>query len=260
MKSLGLIKASLDGYKIVITGAGTGIGFSTSCLFADLGASVALNYLPEDNYAMDSVNLLKNKFSKVYGVPGDVSDELQAKKVIKDSCNFLNGIDWLVNNAGISLVEEPIPFSDLDKIDDNFWDQIISVNLMSAFYCSKAAALELKKTRGAIVNISSVASNGKRGTSIPYSVSKGALETLTISLAKALAPEIRVNAVAPGFTNTRMTSTRSEEHKNRMREQTLLYRIAQPEEIAEVILFLCVSGSYVNGEIINVNGGQGYIY
>ena len=91
-------------------------------------------------------------------------------------------------------------------------------------------------------------------------MSKGALETLTISLAKALAPEIRVNAVAPGFTNTRMTSNRSKEHKKRMGEQTLLYRIAQPEEIAEVIFFLCVSGSYVTGEIIYVTGGQGYIY
>ena len=220
MKSLGLIKASLDGYKIMITGAGTGIGYATSCLFAEMGASVALNYLPEDKYAKESVEILEQKFSKIYGIPGDVSDELQAIKVMQKTYNCLNGLNWLVNNAGVSLVKKPIPFCDLDKLDENFWNQMISVNLMSAFYCSKAAALELKKTRGAIVNISSVASNGKRGTSIPYSVSKGALETLTISLAKALAPEIRVNAVAPGFTNTRMTSKRSKEHKKRMGNQS----------------------------------------
>ena len=127
-------------------------------------------------------------------------------------------------------------------------------------YCSKAASKYLKTTEGSIINITSISSNGKRGTSIPYAVSKGALETLTSSMAKALAPEVRVNAVSPGFTKTSMTNQRSKQHKQRMADQTLLKRIAEPEEIAEIIFLLCVSGSYITGETINVNGGNGYFY
>ena len=119
---------------------------------------------------------------------------------------------------------------------------------------------ELIKNKGAIVNVTSISSNGKRGTSIPYAVSKGALQTLTVSLAKSLSPNVRVNAVSPGFTETAMTNQRSEEHKKRMAKQTLLNRIAKPEEIAETIFFLCVSGSYITGETINVNGGHGFNY
>ena len=136
----------------------------------------------------------------------------------------------------------------------------MNVNLMSAFYCSRIASKELIKNKGSIVNVTSISSNGKRGTSIPYAVSKGALQTLTVSLAKSFAPNVRVNAVSPGFTESAMTNQRSEEHKKRMAKQTLLNRIAKPEEIAETIFFLCVSGSYITGETINVNGGHGFNY
>ena len=124
----------------------------------------------------------------------------------------------------------------------------------------KVGCKYLKVNKGCIINVTSISSNGKRGTSIPYSVSKGALQTLTYSMAKALAPEVRVNAVSPGFTKTNMTSQRSKKHKQKMADQTLLKRIAEPEEIAEIIFILCASGSYITGETINVNGGHGYIY
>ena len=145
-------------------------------------------------------------------------------------------------------------------IDDNFWKQIMQVNLMSAFYCSRASAKYLKEKKGAIVNVTSISSSGKRGTSIPYAVSKGSLNTLTRSLAKSLAPDVRVNAVSPGFTITNMTRQRSKLHKEKMAKQTLLKRNAKPKEIAEIIFMLCVSGSFMTGEIINVDGGHGYIY
>ena len=136
----------------------------------------------------------------------------------------------------------------------------MQVNLMSAFYCSRASAKYLKETKGAIVNITSISSSGKRGTSIPYAVSKGSLNTLTRSLAKSLAPDVRVNAVSPGFTITNMTKQRTKSHKEKIAKQTLLKRNAKPKEIAEIIFMLCVSGSFVTGEIINVDGGHGYIY
>jgi 3-oxoacyl-[acyl-carrier protein] reductase len=136
----------------------------------------------------------------------------------------------------------------------------MNVNVMSAFYCSRIASKELIKNKGSIVNVTSISSNGKRGTSIPYAVSKGALQTLTVSLAKSFSPHVRVNAVSPGFTETSMTNQRSDENKKRMARQTLLNRIAKSNEIAETIFFLCVSGSYITGETINVDGGQGFNY
>ena len=260
MYSIGKIKASLKGYTILITGGGSGIGFSTAKLFANMDANIAINYLPEDTESKNRVKELKEKYSNIIEIPGDVSQEIVAKKLIFETIEKFKGLNFLVNNVGIGLVKDPIPFYDLDQLNDNFWQKIINVNLMSAFYCSRIASKELIKNKGSIVNVTSISSNGKRGTSIPYAVSKGALQTLTVSLAKSFSPNVRVNAVSPGFTETTMTNQRSEEHKKRMEKQTLLNRIAKPEEIAETIFFLCVSGSYITGETINVNGGHGFNY
>ena len=260
MYGIDKIKASLKGYTLLITGGGSGIGYATAKLFAKMDANIAINYLPEDTISKNRVKKLKEKYINIIEVPGDVSQEIIAKKIIFETIEKFKGLNFLINNVGIGLVKDPIAFDDLDQLNDNFWQKIMNVNLMSAFYCSRIASKELIKNKGSIVNVTSISSNGKRGTSIPYAVSKGALQTLTISLAKSFSPNVRVNAVSPGFTKTTMTNQRSEEHKKRMAKQTLLNRIAKPEEIAETIFFLCVSGSYITGETINVNGGHGFNY
>jgi len=260
MKSLGLISAPLKNKTVFITGGGAGIGFATAKLFAKMEANVAINFFPGDVDSKKRVENLKKEFPNISLYPGDVSKENEVKKIILKVIHKYAQINFLINNVGIGLVKNPIPFERLDLINDNFWDEIMKVNLMSAFYCSKVSEKYLKKNFGAIVNVTSISSNGKRGTSIPYAVSKGALKTLTSSLAKSFAPNVRVNAVSPGFTKSRMTSERSESHINKMAKQTLLKRIAEPEEIAEIIFLLCVSGSYITGETINVNGGHGYNY
>ena len=260
MHDVGIIKASLNGYTLLITGGGSGIGYSTAKLFAKMGANVAINYLPEDIESKNRVYRLKDKYTNVIEVTGDVSQEKIAKKIIFETIKKFNGLNSLVNNVGIGLVKDPIDFRELDQLNNNFWQKIMNVNVMSAFYCSRIASKELIKNKGSIVNVTSISSNGKRGTSIPYAVSKGALQTLTVSLAKSFSPHVRVNAVSPGFTETSMTNQRSDEHKKRMAKQTLLNRIAKSNEIAETIFFLCVSGSYITGETINVDGGQGFNY
>ena len=181
------------------------------------------------------------------------------KNSFKNSCS-LTLCSFASRETTISKWKDPIPFKELDQLNNDFWQKIMSVNVMSAFYCSRIASKELIKNKGSIVNVTSISSNGKRGTSIPYAVSKGALQTLTVSLAKSFSPNVRVNAVSPGFTETTMTNQRSDEHKKRMAKQTLLNRIAKSNEIAETIFFLCVSGSYITGETINVDGGQGFNY
>jgi len=260
MKSLGLIKAPLTGFSVLITGGGSGIGLSTAELFAEMNANVAINYLPSDKESKKRINLLSKKYSKIHAFPGDISNAEVAERVILQTYKKFKCLNFLINNVGIGLVKNPIPFDKLNMIDDNFWKQIMQVNLMSAFYCSRASAKYLKEKKGAIVNVTSISSSGKRGTSIPYAVSKGSLNTLTRSLAKSLAPDVRVNAVSPGFTITNMTRQRSKLHKEEMAKQTLLKRNAKPKEIAEIIFMLCVSGSFMTGEIINVDGGHGYIY
>ena len=260
MHGIDKIKASLKGHTILITGGGSGIGYATAKLFAKMDANIAINYLPEDTISKNRVKELKEKYINIIEVPGDVSQEIIAKRIVFETIEKFKGLNFLINNVGIGLVKDPIAFDDLDQLNDNFWQKIMNVNLMSAFYCSRIASKELIKNKGSIVNVTSISSNGKRGTSIPYAVSKGALQTLTVSLAKSFAPNVRVNAVSPGFTESAMTNQRSEEHKKRMAKQTLLNRIAKPEEIAETIFFLCVSGSYITGETINVNGGHGFNY
>lgn len=260
MYGIDKIKASLKGHTILITGGGSGIGYATAKLFAKMNANIAINYLPEDTESKNRVKELKEKYINIIEVPGDVSQEIIAKRIVFETIEKFKGLNFLINNVGIGLVKDPIAFDDLDQLNDNFWQKIMNVNLMSAFYCSRIASKELIKNKGSIVNVTSISSNGKRGTSIPYAVSKGALQTLTVSLAKSFAPNVRVNAVSPGFTESAMTNQRSEEHKKRMAKQTLLNRIAKPEEIAETIFFLCVSGSYITGETINVNGGHGFNY
>lgn len=260
MQSLGLIKAPLRGFSVLITGGGSGIGLSTAELFAEMNANVAINYLPSDKESIKRINLLSKKFSNIQAFPGDISNAEIAERVVLQTYKKFKSLNFLINNVGIGLVKNPIPFDKLNMIDDKFWKQIMQVNLMSAFYCSRASAKYLKEKKGAIVNVTSISSSGKRGTSIPYAVSKGSLNTLTRSLAKSLAPDVRVNAVSPGFTITNMTKQRTKSHKEKMAKQTLLKRNAKPKEIAEIIFMLCVSGSFVTGEIINVDGGHGYIY
>ena len=162
MYSIGKIKASLKGYTILITGGGSGIGFSTAKLFANMDANIAINYLPEDTESKNRVKELKEKYSNIIEIPGDVSQEIVAKKLIFETIEKFKGLNFLVNNVGIGLVKDPIPFYDLDQLNDNFWQKIINVNLMSAFYCSRIASKELIKNKGSIVNVTSISSNGKK--------------------------------------------------------------------------------------------------
>ena len=148
MQSLGLIKASLRGFSVLITGGGSGIGFSTAELFAEMNANVAINYLPSDRDSDSKINLLSKKFSNIHAIPGDISNAEVAERVILQTYKKFKCLNFLINNVGIGLVKNPIPFEKLNMIDDKFWNKIMQVNLMSAFYCSRASAKYLKEKRG----------------------------------------------------------------------------------------------------------------
>jgi 3-oxoacyl-[acyl-carrier protein] reductase len=175
--------------------------------------------------------------------------------MVGEAVAALGGLDILINNAGTSGGSQPIPFSDLGAMTEAFWQKILSTNLLGAFRCAHAAAAALQDGSGAIVNTASISGLGVRGSSIAYAASKAALISLTRSLSSALGPHVRVNAVAPGFVDTPWTKEWSQERRSKAVERTILKRMAQPEDIAEAMLFLAAGAGYITGQTIVLDGG-----
>ncbi|CAA2154453.1 short-chain dehydrogenase/reductase SDR [Methylobacterium sp. GXF4] len=250
-----MIGADLSGRRILVTGASSGIGLATVTLFARNGASVALNHLPDDPRGPAEAERLAAEGLAVMALPGDVSRPGEAEAMVAAGIAALGGLDVLVNNAGTSGTTAPIAFEDLDAMTEDFWATILATNLIGPYRCARAAAASLKESRGAIVNTASVAGLGRRGSSIAYSASKAGLINLTRSLARALAPDVRVNAVAPGLVATPWTEPWPEARKAATVQHTMLRRMARPEDIAETIFFLAAGAAYITGETITVDGG-----
>jgi 3-oxoacyl-[acyl-carrier protein] reductase len=250
-----VITADLTAKAVLITGGGSGIGLAATALFARCGATVAANVLPGDDAAIARIGRLAAGGLPVFAAPGDVASPDGARRMVGDSVARLGRLDVLVNNAGTTNTRAPIDFADLGAMTREFWDKILSTNLIGPFVCAEAAAPALKAARGAIVNTASVAGLGLRGSSIAYAASKAGLINLTRSLARALAPEVRVNAVAPGLVETPLTEAWPEERKHGSVARTLLARMAQPEDIAEAMLYLAAGAAYMTGQTIVLDGG-----
>lgn len=242
--------------RALVTGGASGIGLASVRMLAEAGAFVAVNHLPDDTAAAATVAMFRERGLRVEAVPGDVGDVSSAEKMVGTAIECLGGLDLLVNNAGRPATPQPIPFHDLDAMTEELWEKVFSVNLMGTFRCSKAAASALRASRGAIVNVASVAGLGTRGSSIAYAASKAAVVNLTRNLARALAPDVRVNAVAPGLIETPWTEGWSDERKQDTLKSILLGRLGSADEVAQAIVFLGTSAHYINGEILVINGGS----
>jgi 3-oxoacyl-[acyl-carrier protein] reductase len=177
----------LQGRRALVTGSASGIGLATAELLARSGAHVAMNDLPTEALAR-VVDDFKGRGFLVDAVPGDLSASASAREVSLRSLELLGGIDFLVNNAGAPGTRIPIPPSDLDALTDEFWDRILRINLLSAFWVTKALASALIDARGAVVNTVSVAAFGGGGSSAAYATAKAGLAGLTRELARGLAP------------------------------------------------------------------------
>jgi 3-oxoacyl-[acyl-carrier protein] reductase len=250
-----MISIDLTGKTALVTGGASGIGLATVEMFARAGATVALNHLGDDPRGGQQVERLKGEGYRVVAAPGNVSKPGEAETMVTRAIDALGRLDVLVNNAGTPATPAPIPFSELDRLTEEFWQTILNTNLIGPFRCAHAAVGALRQARGAICSTASIAGVQGSGSSIPYATSKAGVINLTRSLARSLAPEIRVNAVAPGFVDSPWNKDWPSDRKAQSIEKTPLKRPCTPQDIADAIFFLCAGTSMVTGQTLIVDGG-----
>ena len=247
------MKLGLEGKSAIVTGGSLGIGRAVAIELAREGADVAVNYRSHDDEAKQVVAEIEKLGRKGLAVKADVSRYVDAEAMVAQVREAFGGFDILVCNAGITWD------SVIWKMTEEQWDSVIGVNLKGYFNYNKAAAMVFKDQKhGKIVNISSI--NGMRGkfAQSNYAASKGGEIAMSKSLAKELGKfNVNVNVVAPGLVLTDMMEKIPAEFKNAALSETVLGRFATPEDVAELVCFLCSDRSrHITGEVIKIDGGQ----
>jgi 3-oxoacyl-[acyl-carrier protein] reductase len=237
----------LKGKNALVTGGCRGIGRAISLALADKGVNVAVHYHQNAEAADLTTKKIIEKGVRAEKVQADVKDSAQVLSMMKTVKKSMGSLQILVNNAGLSGAN-----SSLLSIKEAEWREVLDVNLTGVFNCSRAAVLEFRKDLKKMVNISSIA--GKMGGTIGchYAASKAGVIGMTFALARELAPDIWVNAVAPGPVDTGFLSPDKEK---KLSQATPFGRIASPEEIAHTVLYL-LENDYVSGEVVDVNAGR----
>jgi 3-oxoacyl-[acyl-carrier protein] reductase len=250
-----MVRYQLEGKTALVTGGASGIGLATAKIIAENGGTVAINFLPDDPRGPEAVERLTEAGHRAIAAPGNVGVAGEAEAMVQAAIGRLGRLDLLVNNAGTPGVREAIPPQALDRITDELWLVLLETNLLGPFRCARAAAGALKAAHGAVVNTASVAGMGAVGSSLAYGATKAGLINLTQNLARALAPEARVNAVAPGQVESSWQIQWTNEQRSNAIESALLKRRSTPEDIAEVIVFLGYGAAMVTGQTVVVDGG-----
>ncbi|HPA57699.1 MAG TPA: 3-oxoacyl-[acyl-carrier-protein] reductase, partial [bacterium] len=244
---------TLKGKTAVVTGGYRGIGKAIAIKLASMGANVVINDIGAPETADDTVNELKSFGVEAQAVSANVTVEEEVNGMIAKVIEKFGHIDILVNNAGIT--RDGL----LMKMKESDWQSVLDVNLKGVFLCTKAVVRPMMQQKGgSIVNITSVVGITGNAGQANYSASKAGVIGFTKSIAKEIGSKgVRVNAVAPGFINTKMTEALPEEVKKAYMANIPLKRYGEPEEIAEVVAFLCEDRSrYMTGQVLKVDGGM----
>ncbi len=244
---------------MIITGGGRGIGAATARLAAERGYAVCISYLRDEAAANAVVSGIRGKGGKAVAVAGDVAAEADVLRLFETSDRELGPLTALVNNAGIVVTRSRVEAMSADRLKLMFM-----TNVLGPFLCAREAIKRMSTKHGgkggAIVNVSSGAARlGSPGEWVDYAASKGAIDTMTLGLAKELADEnIRVNCVRPGFVNTGIHAGAGEPNRiERLRDSIPMKRGGEPEEVARAVLWLLgPEASYSTGAILDVTGGR----
>jgi len=247
---------NLEGKAAIVTGAGVSVGRAVALDLARRGVSIAVNYSRSVAEAEQTAADCEKLCVRAICVQADVGRDDQVRAMTEKAVAAFGRLDVLVNNAGVTRF---IDHADMDKVGDDDWDYIFRTNVWGTFVCTRAAAPALRRDGGGVViNLSSVAGVYGTGSSVPYCASKAAINNMTVTMARALAPDIRVNAVAPGFVDTRWWSER--EHADAIKQFAAaaapLKQVCQAEDVSKVVVDL-VTSDLITGQIVVVDGGLG---
>ena len=249
----------LAGRVALVTGGATGIGRATVLHLARSGAAgVVINYRTAKDQAEEAASEVRKMGAEAHCVLADVKSDEEVRRMVQQAGERFGRLDVLVNNAGVTRW---IPISDLEALTDSVWDEIMDVNMKAAFRCTRAAVPLLSKSQGMVVNVSSISGilATTTSSSLAYGTAKAALIYLTRGLAVALAPKVRVNAVAPAFTDTKWMKDHYQDDYDQMVAKASanfpLRRIATPEDVAAAIVSLVTGGDFVTGQTLIVDGG-----
>lgn len=250
-----MIAYDLKGRTALVTGGASGIGLATVRLLAKSGCRVAINHLAEDSRGPDMVEALREEGMDVLSAPGNVGDAADCPRMVEAAARDLGRLDYLVCNAGTPGTRTAIAPHELERITEALWSAVIEVNLLGVFRCIKAAAPHLTAANGAVVSTASIAGLGYPGSSMAYGATKAGVVSLTRNLARGLGPSVRVNAIAPGAVNSTWQVEWTNEQRAQSIDKAALKRRCEPEDLAEVIVFLLAGAAMVTGQTVVVDGG-----
>ncbi|MBI3966985.1 MAG: 3-oxoacyl-ACP reductase FabG [Chloroflexi bacterium] len=240
----------LSGRVAIVTGSSRGIGRAIATTFAGEGAAVVVNHLQSPAEAAEVIAEIERSGGRAKEIQADVSREAEVNRLVAETLAAFGSVDILVNNAGLQIR------APLAELGEELWDKIMAVNLRAPFLCARAVMPPMREQgSGAIVNLASIRGLIGQG-SLHYSVAKAGVITMTKCLAQELAPQVRVNAIAPGYTETRLHTNMTPEAREKVVQSTPLRRFGEPQDVANAALFLASDdAAFITGQTVVVDGG-----
>ena len=243
----------------IVTGASSGIGAASALRLARAGVKVLVNYGGNTAGAEATVAACIDAGVDAFAMQGDVSDDATCRAIAKAAQERWGRIDILINNAGVTVSAD---HRELDALDATDFNRLYGVNLIGSYQMVRACLPLLQQaTAASVINTSSIAGLSGMGSSIAYAASKGALNTMTMSLARSLAPEVRVNAVCPGFVDSEWWAKQTDEAtierlRARARATTPLNRVVTSDDVAEAIMLFALGGRSITGQMLTIDNGM----